>query len=163
MRAFVHDVPRAWQAWCDSSSTSFSSVYACLVLATPVRAFVYDVSPGLANPPRPVVNNIFSPAHPYFDTTAPMLTRRPLRPRLHDDILNTGSPTRHRPRHSSHGYLDHGYTILRSRLPRHRLSSLTVRDAPVVRNATATTAGDVRDIFGILVFGSLGFVIRLLP
>ena len=43
------------------------------------------------------------------------------------------------------------------------LSSLTVCDAPVVRNATATTAGDVRDIFGIRAFGSLGFVIRLLP
>ena len=26
------------------------------------------------------VNNIFFPAHPYFDTTAPMLTRRPLAP-----------------------------------------------------------------------------------
>ena len=42
------------------------------------------------------------------------------------------------------------------------LSSLTVRDAPVVRKATATTAGDVRDIFGLHVFGSLRFVIRLL-
>ena len=38
------------------------------------------------------------------------------------------------------------------------LSSLTVRDAHVVRNATATTVGDVRDIFGLHVFGSLGFL-----
>ena len=72
--------PRAWQAWCGASSTSSLSVYACPVLATPVRAFVHDASPGLAKPPRCVVNNIFSPAHHYFDTTAPMLTRRPLAP-----------------------------------------------------------------------------------
>ena len=72
--------PRAWQAWSGATSTSTSSFYAWLMLATPMRAFVHDVSPGLANPPRRVVNNIFFPAHPYFDTTAPMLTRRPLPP-----------------------------------------------------------------------------------
>ncbi|XBH93297.1 hypothetical protein VPH35_084247 [Triticum aestivum] len=69
--------PRAWQAWRGASSTSSSSVYACPVLATPVRAFVRDVSPGLAHPPRRV---IYFLAHHYFDTTAPMLTRRPLAP-----------------------------------------------------------------------------------
>ena len=100
------------------------------------------------------------------------------------------TPTRHGPRHSSHGYLDHGSTThalgyidigtkgyhpleqlvgflysqcIRDATPSTTfllglrgdvspsaaiLSSLTVRDAHVVRNATATTAGDVRDIFG---------------
>ena len=80
MRAFIHDVSPGLASLVGASSTSSSSVYACPVLATPVRAFVYDVSPGLANPPRRVVNNIFFPAHHYFDTTAPMLTRRPLAP-----------------------------------------------------------------------------------
>ena len=50
--------PRAWQAWCGASSTSSSTVYACPVLATPTRAFVYDVSPGLATPARRVVSTI---------------------------------------------------------------------------------------------------------
>ena len=73
------------------------------MLATPVRAFVHDVSPGLANPPRRVVNNIFFPAHPYFDTTAPMLTRRPLAP----------AAPRRLPRHRSPRLdIDHG--ILRT-------------------------------------------------
>ena len=80
MRAFIHDVSPGLASLVGASSTSSSSVYACPVLATPVRAFVHDVSPGLANPPRRVVNNIFFPAHHYFDTTAPMLTRRPLAP-----------------------------------------------------------------------------------
>ena len=80
MRAFIHDVSPGLASLVGASSTSSSSVYACPVLATPVRAFVHDVSPGLANPPRRVVNNIFFLAHPNFDTTAPMLTRRPLAP-----------------------------------------------------------------------------------
>ena len=80
MRAFIHDVSPGLASLVGASSTSSSSVYACPVLATPVRAFVHDVSPGLANPPRRVVNNIFSPTHHYIDTTAPMLTRRPLAP-----------------------------------------------------------------------------------
>ena len=116
------------------------------MLATPMRAFVHDVSLGLASlvwcfanfvfvrlsmpgagntgaclrlrcvPElgRPAAmhrqQQLFFPAHHYFDTTAPMLTWPLLRPRLHDDILDTGSPTRHRPRHFSHGYLDHGST-----------------------------------------------------
>ena len=84
--------PRAWQAWCGALSTSSSSVYACPVLATPVRAFVHDMSPGLANPLRYIINHIFFPAQHYFDTTAPMLTRPPLRPRLHGDFLDTGHP-----------------------------------------------------------------------
>ena len=80
MRAFIHDVSPGLASLVGASSTSSSSVSACPVLATSVRAFVHDVSPGLANPSRCVVNNIFFPAHHYFDTTASMLTRRPLAP-----------------------------------------------------------------------------------
>ena len=59
----------------------------------------HDVSPGLANPPRRVVNNISFPAHHYFDTTAPMLTRRPLTP----------AAPRRLPRHRPPGLdIDHG-------------------------------------------------------
>ena len=103
--------PRAWQAWCGASLTSSSSVYACLVLATPTRAFVYDVSPGLANLPRRVVNIIYFLAHHYFDTTARMTNSAPPCARGSTATSSTpATPTRHRPRHSSHGYLDHGYT-----------------------------------------------------
>ena len=80
MRAFIHDVSPGMASLVGASSTSSSSVYACPVLATSVRAFVHDVSPDLVNPLRRVVNNIFSLAHHYFDTTAPMLTRRLLAP-----------------------------------------------------------------------------------
>ena len=80
MRAFIHDVSPGLASLVGASSTSSLSVYACSVLATPVRAFVYDVSPGLANPSPRVVNNISPLAHHYFDTTAPMLTRRPFAP-----------------------------------------------------------------------------------
>ena len=92
MCAFIHDVSPGLASLVGASSTSSSSVYTCPVLAPPVRAFVHDVSPGLANPPRRVVNNIFFPVHPYFDTTAPMLTRRPLAPAAHGDFLDTGHP-----------------------------------------------------------------------
>ena len=110
MRAFIHDVSPGLASLVGASSTSSSSVYACPVLATPVRAFVYDVSPGLANPPRRVVNNIF-PAHHYFNTIAFLTNSAP--PCAGGSMATSSTPatpTRHRPRHSSHGYLDHGST-----------------------------------------------------
>ena len=184
MHAFIHDVSSGLASLVGASSTSFSSVYACPVLATPVRAFVHDVSPDLANLPRRVVNNIFFPTHPYFGTTAPMLTRCPLAPaaprrlprhrlpRLDIDhgILRTATSITAPPPYAL-GYIDigtKGYHPLeqlvgflysqRARdatpsttlplglwgdvsLSAAILSSLTVRDAPVVCDATATTAG----------------------
>ena len=121
MRAFIHDVSPGLASLVGASSTSSSSVYACPVLATPVRAFVHDVSPGLANPPRRVVNIIYFLAHHYFDTTAPMLTRRPLAPaapwrfprhrppRLDIDhgILRTATSTTATPPYAL-GYIDIG-------------------------------------------------------
>ena len=67
--------------------------------------------PGLANPPRCVVNIILFPAHHYFDTTAPMTNSAP--PCACGSTATSSipaTPTRHRPWHSSHDYLDHGYT-----------------------------------------------------
>ena len=79
MRAFIHDVSPGLASLVGALSPLSSSVYACPVLATPVRAYVHDVSPGLANPSRRIVNNIFLPAHHYFDTTAPMTNCRTLK------------------------------------------------------------------------------------
>ena len=118
-------------------------VSACLVLATPQRAFVHDVSPGLASLVRCFVNFVFVRLRmPGADNTGaclrlrcvpglgkPAATRRqhllsgtPLL-RHHCAHANSAPPcargstatsstpatlTRHRPRHFSHGYLDHG-------------------------------------------------------
>ncbi|EMS65712.1 Separin [Triticum urartu] len=155
--------PRAWQAWCGASSTSSSSVYACPVLATLVRAFVYNVSPGLANPPRCVVNNVFFPAHHYFDTIAPMLTHRPFAPaapwrhpryRLPDSTSTTTffaqlpRPRLHHPRLSATSTNDtKGYRLLEQ--PRWFPLQPRLRDA-----STVTTVGGVRRLaFGF--FSSL--------
>ena len=76
-----------------------------------MHAFVRDVSPGLPNPPQRVVNNIFLSAHHYFDTDVPMSNSAP--PCAHGSTATSSTLTtltRHRPRHSSHGYLDHGST-----------------------------------------------------
>ena len=119
MRAFIHDVSAGLASLVGASSTSSSSVYACPVLATPVHTFVYDVAPGLANPPRRVVNIISFLVHHYFDTTTPTTNSAP--PCARGSTVTSSTPstaTRHRPRRSSHGYLDHGYTTLRSRLSR---------------------------------------------
>ena len=131
----------------DFSDMAYSScrslIYACLVLATPMRAFVHDVSPGLASLVRRFVNFVFvrlrrpgagntgaclrprcvpglgKPAatrrqqhffraHHYFDTTAPMTNLAP--PCARGSTATSSTPatlTQHRPRHSSHGYLDH--------------------------------------------------------
>ena len=111
MRAFIHDVSLGLASLVGASSTSSSSVYACLVLATLTRAFVYDVFLGLATPARRVVNIISFLAHHYFDTTAPMTNSAP--PYVRDSTMTSSTPatpTRHRRRHSSHGYLDHDST-----------------------------------------------------
>ena len=55
--------PCAWEVWCGASSILPLSVYACLVLPKPMRAFVHDVSPCLSNPTRCFVNTFFFPAH----------------------------------------------------------------------------------------------------
>ena len=116
MRAFNPDVSPGLASLVGASSTSSSSVYTCPVLATPVRAFVHDVSVGLANPPRRVVNSIFFPAHHYFDTTAPMLTRRPLAPVAPQRL------SRHRPPRLD---IDHGIlrTATSTTAPPHTLSA----------------------------------------
>ncbi|XBI27553.1 hypothetical protein VPH35_052022 [Triticum aestivum] len=146
--------PRAWQALCGASSTSSSSVCAFLVLATPVRAFVHDVSPGLADLPRRVINNISLPAHHYFDTTCAHANSAPPCDRGSTATSSTpATPTRHRPRHSLHGYLNHGYTT-------HALGYIDKRHKglpPCLRNpvgfrssqdfrdaSTVTTVGGVR-------------------
>ena len=106
-------------------SSCRSLVYACPVLATPMRAFIHDVSPGLATPAQCVINIVFSPARHYFDTTAPMTNSAPPCARGSSVTPSTpATPTRHRPRHFSHGYLDYGFTTLRSRLPRQRHKGL---------------------------------------
>jgi hypothetical protein len=101
---------RAWQAWSGASSTSTSFVYACPVLATPMRAFVHDVSPSLANPARCLVNNVFFPAHHYFATTAPMTNSAP-------PVAPAAS----------------------WRLPRHQPPQIDI-DHGILRTATSTTA-----------------------
>ena len=134
-----------------ASSTSSSSVYACPVLATPVRAFVHDVSPGLANPQRRVVNIIYFLAHHYFDTTAPMLTRRHRLPRLdidHDILRTATSTTAPPPTLSATSTNDtKGYRLLEQ--PRWFSLQPRLRDA-----STVTTVGGVRRLaFGF--FSSL--------
>uniref|UniRef100_A0A453MJA5 Uncharacterized protein n=1 Tax=Aegilops tauschii subsp. strangulata TaxID=200361 RepID=A0A453MJA5_AEGTS len=65
-------------------------------------------------------------AHHFFDTTAPMTNSAPPCACGSTATPSTpATPTRHRPRCSSHGYLDHGYTTLRSRLHRHRHKGLS--------------------------------------
>ena len=121
-------------------------VYACPVLATPPRAFVHDVSPGLASLARRFVNFVFVRLRmpgagntgaclrprcvPGLGTPAAMRRQHHLLPgapllRHHCAHANSAPPcargsmatsstsatlTRHRPWHSSHGYLDHGST-----------------------------------------------------
>nr|BDI54653.1 hypothetical protein [Triticum aestivum] len=121
-------------------------VYACPVLATPPRAFVHDVSPGLASLVRRFVNFVFVrlrmpgvgntdaclrlrcvpgvgnpnatrcqhhllPGAPLLRHNAPMTNSAPLCARGSTATSSTlATLTRHRPRHSSHGYLDHGST-----------------------------------------------------
>ena len=134
------------------------------MLATPTCAFVYDVSPGLATPARRVVNIISVLAHHYFDTTAPTTNSAPPCARGSTATSSTpATPTRHRPRHSSHGYLDHGSTT-------HALGYLDKRHkglSPCLSNlvgfysshdfrdaSTVTTMGGVRRLaFGL--FSSL--------
>ena len=134
----------------DFSDMAYSScrslVYACPVLATPMRAFIHDVSPGLASLVRRFVNFVFVRLRmPGAGNTGaclrprcvpglgkPAATRRqqhllPGAPLLRHHCAHANSappcargstatsstpatPTRHRPRHSSHGYLDHGST-----------------------------------------------------
>nr|XP_051196049.1 uncharacterized protein LOC127309112 [Lolium perenne] len=158
--------PRAWQTRRDASSTSTSSVYACPVLATPMRAFVHDVSPGPANPARRPVNTVFFPAHHYLNTTAPTSNLAPPCARGSTATNSTpATPTRHRPRHLSHGYLDHGYTTLRSRLPRPRhkglppcLSNLAgfhsshnIRDVSTVTTVVGMSIGSAFGFFSSLI------------
>ena len=76
-----------------------------------MRAFVYDVSPGLATPARRVLNIIYFLAHHCFDTIAPPTnSAAPCACGSTATSSTPATPTRHRPRHSSHGYLDHGST-----------------------------------------------------
>ena len=50
------------------------------------------------------------------------------------------TPTRHRQRRPSHGYLNNGYTILRSRLHRHRHKGLPPCLSNLVGSTSATTS-----------------------
>ncbi|KAE8786844.1 Phenylalanine ammonia-lyase [Hordeum vulgare] len=75
--------------------------------------------PGLGKLGVTSLNYVFFLTHHYFDTTAPMTNSAPPCPRGSTTTSSTlATPTQHRPQHSSHGYFDHGYTILRSRVPR---------------------------------------------
>src|SRR4051812_27540318 len=67
------------------------------------------MSLGLAHPVQRLVNTILLPAHHYVDNTAPMTNSAPPCARGSTATPSTpATPTRHRPRRSSHGYLDHG-------------------------------------------------------
>lgn len=110
MCAFVHDVFQGLASLVRRFVNFVSFVYACPMLATPTHAFVYSMSPGLANPARRLVN-VFFLAHHYFDTTAPMTNSAPSCAHGSTATSSTpATPTRHRPRYSSHGFLDHDYT-----------------------------------------------------
>ena len=124
--AFVHDV----------SSGLVSLVWhlvniefvrlACPRLATPTRAFVYDVSLALTNLAWQLINTVFFPVHHYLDNTAPKTTTAlPCACGAMATNSTSTTPSWHRPCHPSHGYLKHGYTILRSRLDWHRHKGTT--------------------------------------
>ena len=109
MHAFVHDMSPGLSSFERRIvNIYFVRLCICPVLATLTCAFIHNMSSGLANLARRLVNNIFFPAHHYFNTTAPMTNLAPLCARNSTTTSSTPSTlTRHRPRHSSHGYTTH--------------------------------------------------------
>ena len=101
---------------------------------------------------------------PLFLSRAALLTSQNPGTRGSSAITSTpATPTRHRPRHFSHGYLDYGFTTLRSRLPRQRHKGLPpaweprwlplqpqLRDASTVTTVVGMSVGSAFGFFSSL-------------
>lgn len=94
---------------CDSLSRAASSHR-----PTRARCRQHRCMPSSTTCPR-AWHNASSPTHDYMAPCARGSSATSSTP---------ATPTRHRPRHSSHGYLDYGFTTLRSRLLRQRHKGL---------------------------------------